>query len=281
MNSEHHELLARALVDVLRGLGCAVPASVVLRAFDHLGDVDELARASSAPDRVKDITIQLPGCAPSREALGQNLSSLLHFAGGYCWDHDQSLPGVAAEIAHIFEAPLGYDPEPAGERSPGLHRHPMAAMLVLMEGRHGLGRFIFPSAENMLAYYVREAREAWRGNDLSRWRACAGFALHYLADLHIPHHAWGVLRYGHQEYEDAIEAEWRRHVGMLAMAEPGLLAEEVRKRYHDRADLDEILQALPSWGAARFMDTPRPLQGIDLSLDVLAAGLALLPLMVA
>jgi hypothetical protein len=283
MNSQTHELIARALVDVLRGLGCAVPASVVLRAFDHPGDVDELARASSAPDRVRDIKIKLPGCSQSYGVDGKNLSSLTHFCNpagrGYSWYNDSSLPWGSAELLHLVDAPLSWDPAPDGERSPGIGPHPEEVALAV--GEHMLGSHVFASAETMLRYYVREARDAWRANDLSRWRACVGFALHYLADLHIPHHAWGVLRYGHQPFEDAIEAEWRRHVGMLAMAEPGLLAEEVHKRYHDRSDLDDILANLPSWGAARFLDTPRTLQGVDLSLDVLAAGLALAPLLVA
>jgi hypothetical protein len=242
--------------------------------------VDELARASSAPDRVRDIRIDLPGLDASWDVLGHNASALLHSCRpdghGWCLYDDVSVPHVASAL--VSGAAVTWDPAPDGERSPGLAPHPEQ---VALDRGATLGRHVFTSAVVMLRYFVAEARAAWAAGDLSRWRVCLGFALHYLADLHVPHHQWCLLFYGHQPWEDAAEAEWRTHVGMLALAEPGLLAEEVKRRYQPRADLEAILAALPKWGAARHVEAPRSLQAVDVSLNVLAAGLALMPLMVA
>jgi hypothetical protein len=287
MNSATHEELAHDLIRLARLLCGSVGTDQVLSAFVSPGDRDDFATASSAPDRVRDIMIDLPGSPPSHVALNQNLSSLLHFCRadgrGYCWDDDLSLPFGAAQVVGLFGAPVLYDPERAGERSPGRGPHPMAAAVA---GGATLGTFIFPSALEMIRYYVSSARVSWAGRDFSSWRRCMGFAWHYLVDLHVPHHAWGALRYGHQQWEDQAESHWLDHMAMMRLAsDPTLfeteLAPAVVREYEPRVSVNSLLAARPTFGAAHELSECGLSFALGTCHRALAAGLALLPLGVA
>jgi phospholipase C len=52
----------------------------------------------------------------------------------------------------------------------------------------------------------KKAEEKWKSGDYERAFYYLGAAAHLVQDLCVPHHAWGFLFDGHQEYENWAEA---------------------------------------------------------------------------
>lgn len=166
----------------------------------HLAAIPEGQRAAliegaAGADYLDDVTCPVP----FHDEFPGTWSALCHFqradGSGYLWFSDPSLGGLAP----IGEAAMLMAGAPVSGKS-----EPMKAACLIQQGRV-LADFRFPSAARMGSYW-------------STFPACSienGRALHMIQDACIPHHAWNVLLWGHQDFEDALEHLWDQHRTML------------------------------------------------------------------
>lgn len=235
MNSAHHEQIA---LDTLECAKVIFGHHKIFYAFREKEFCRELFQAASAPDRLRDIRIPLLGSlGDSYEFAGKNLEAFTHFLperserpgtirspstvpplAGYCWRKDPGAPTAATLAFALLDLPVEYRPENFGERAPGYDAATPMAKAVFAQSGAELGRFMFPSLEEMANYYAGQARLAWARGDFSTWRRCVGYVLHYLADACVPHHVWGTLFLGHQAWENMCERFWLEHVNRIKIA---------------------------------------------------------------
>jgi hypothetical protein len=283
MNSGHHEQLA---FDLVRAAGLLKEqlalGDCMIHCLNKFGS--ELARMSSFPDRLRDLKIDFPGLPPEYEIWGQNFSSLQHFCNqfgsGFCWKNDPSLPPLSYAGLKILDAELIFCPQLFGERAPVEGPTPLEQFLTPGQT---LATFVFPSAANNLHYYANLAKKYWPDNMLY-WIQCVGCCFHYLADMHVPHHYWGALKYGHQELENGAENQWKQETKNFQLAsDPTLfrtvLLPAVLERYKQYPTIEDLLGDLPTFGQPRELYEADLMFAKDLSLQILAKGLAMLLLL--
>lgn len=232
MNGNHHQDLT----------ACAL----------HLAGIPDEAAApiipcASAPDHFDDVFVVVPFGDPQPRLFGQQLTSLQHFqrsdGRGYCWRYDPSL-GCLEEIGdagmHV-----------AGMRVDG-KRGPITSSCLVQQGAT-LGDFVFPSAARMAAYW---GEAPFGGKE-------TGHLAHFIQDSCIPHHGWGALLFGHQEFEDTLEDEWfsMRNAAEQASDPKAFskrFAAEVRKANIGATTLPDLVADNAAW-ARTWFGQPRPL----------------------
>jgi hypothetical protein len=155
---------------------------------------DALSKGAGEADYLPDVRCSVPfhGMFPG------TWSALCHFEPGYRWNDDRSL-GILEELgdAGLHLARSTVDGTSA----------PMLAACADQPGAV-LSDFRFPSASQMGSYWSTAPFGSPE----------CGRALHMVQDACCPHHAWGALLWGHQEFEDELETEWDRHRRMLKLS---------------------------------------------------------------
>ena len=189
----------------------------------------DLIRACAEADYVQDVTAEdLPFL---REFPG-TWSAFCHFqradGSGYLWASDPSLGALGV----IGEAAM---------QMAGAHVHgtsePMKAACLIQQGRV-LADFRFPSAARMTSLG-------------------GGIALHVGMDCCIPQHVWLALLYGHQRFEDTLQASWERRLKVAKLAsEPAAFLDGLREAC-DReritaTTLDQLCRDNAAWTLDRF-----------------------------
>lgn len=209
----------------------------------HLSGYDEktclaFVRGCKEADHLDDVACSFP----LHDEFPATLSALCHFQRpdgiGYYWDRDKSL-GTLREL--IGDAALHL----AGSKVSGTS----APMRLACADQPGavLSDFRFPS----VALY---------GSHWSTFPHLSeenGRACHLVQDSCIPHHAWGVLLWGHQEFEDALEALWDQHRVMLkASSDPKASEREfcqlVRSIDCRAATVEELIKSNAAWSLEWF-----------------------------
>lgn len=260
MNGHHHESLTRKACEALR-----IPQE----------QADPLIAASSAPDHLSDVLCRVPFEAPEPHLFGRQLTSLLHFqlpkGEGYCWQGDASLSVL----------------EGIGDLGMRVTRMTVLGTSVPMlracseQPGTALCDFRFPSAARVGGFYAVASR------DTPAWM---GFALHFVQDACVPHHAWGVLRFGHQDHENEQEKEWGHYVQALRNAsQPGMLElcpiyVEAMEACRRIGSIELLIEANAEWSRARFgepHDFPEcsPLDAIAIGCRAVAATIRAINLM--
>lgn len=244
--------------------------------------------ACALPDLVHEVACNLPGAGPQTDLLGHGLSSFQHFQifqRGYRWHDDPSLslgdtaeavagllaalaplPGLglvadlasaASALARIAGLRISVsDSEPQPPVTGLLRDAPMRAALAQQPG-FSIGTFCFPSAASGASFYGLASRR-WADQGVATgWRRCAGYALHLVQDSCVPHHAWGVLLFGHADWEDALQAAW--HETLTEVLEANLFEATIAKTVAcDLTDvagclsLAELCEANAAWAVTRF-----------------------------
>lgn len=179
------------------------------------GDRRLLARQAAYPDEVASLAVEGYGA----HLFGRNLESLTHF----CWMRDgkpqgwglhldPSLPHLDLSRKRALARPEAW-PWPVDDV---LRQNlPLAVLLRALEASHSTteaDELTFPSASNMAAWcevVLMSLPKEWsaeqRGNAIS---TVAGWALHYVEDCCVPHHAGGMLLGGHAEFEAEQQQVW-------------------------------------------------------------------------
>lgn len=159
---------------------------------------EPLIQGAEKADYVDDVACSIP----FRDEFPGTWSALCHFqrpdGSGYYWDADRSLGALEdlGDLAlHVARAPV------LGSSLP------MRAACAAQPSA-GLSDFRFPSAAQMGSHW----------STFPAFSEEAGRALHMLQDACLPHHVWGCLLWGHQEFEDALEGLWFQHREMLHLA---------------------------------------------------------------
>ena len=177
MNQDQHRQYA---IDALRNVvalsgGGTVPQNLGPAILNALGDKSthgEFVEAASAPDRIRDTCLTLPGLPgpinpfPDKYCvLGHNLSSFQHFQcsrggkdGGYLWSKDDSLttPGdwASSEVMEALHTRVVYQQDPKGEKPPfpDTLTPPMQTCYDAQKGK-ALDVFEFPSTASVGGCY--------------------------------------------------------------------------------------------------------------------------------
>jgi hypothetical protein len=279
VNGATHEQYAKVTAHLVRARGGV------------LGDLlrdgrNEFVTAASLPDRVHEVACSVPGGGARVELFGHGLSSCEHFQrevqAGYRWMEDGSLSVVGAPSAAMTAAAgmriAVHDEDPRPPLTPLWRPTPMALALRAQPGR-ALGFFEFPSAGAVADFYAAAA-QSWardEGNAVG-WRRCAGYALHFVQDACVPHHAWGVLLYGHASWEDELQAAWHRVLvdtvegDLVDSTLAPAVASELRGLQGLR-HVSEVCEANAAWSRARFgapHDLPECPGGVALRVSVRA-----------
>lgn len=251
----HHQSLARATCELM-----AYP-----RARSR-----QLISGSSAPDFSVDVFCHVPFEGEESHLLDRNLTSLQHFQRlgdeGYLWREDESLrPWQELGELGMRAVRMVVD----GASVPVMRACERQRGVALCD-------FRFPSASAVADYW-------------SQFMDMAGQVLHFVQDACVPHHAWGVLRWGHVEWEAAAADEWAKHLRMLAMAnEPGLIRETLGKavtaeRFSART-IAGLVRENAAWSVSRFgnaRDLPEcgPIDALAVSVRAVGTSMLALRLM--
>jgi hypothetical protein len=287
MNSYTHEEYAKATARLILSDGFAPAAKRFL-----LEGHPQFTDSAALPDLVHEVALVVPGRPPFTELLRHGLSSFQHFQiyqRGYRWQDDPSLAlgGTAETIAKVIGAlaplpGLGIligavaDPQAATgalARVAGLRltisesdpRPPFTGLSGATPMRDALaqqpgfpiGSFYFPSAASGCAFYARAAVHWASVGDLVNWRICAGYVMHLLQDCCAPHHVWGVLLFGHAEWEDAMQAAW--HEVLAEVLADRSFGEHIGKAVRNElqfltgiTSVAELCEVNAAWTATRF-----------------------------
>jgi hypothetical protein len=234
MNQDHHEQLALDAIRCMIALGPQnlpiLPSGQIDRIVGAVGKGGKAAdatrwqykQAASLPDRIRDTEVELPDFFHDKYSVaGHNLSSFQHFhcsdkngTRGYLWREDASLTLIgdvlSERILELFHAHVLYLPDRTGEAPPAYpdgRPTPMARSFAKQQDVT-LGDFVFPRASEIAEFYAGLAKDAWAARNFELWRRACGFTLHFVHDALVPQHCWGVLLYGHSDWEDKIDALW-------------------------------------------------------------------------
>lgn len=211
LNGATHESYHTAVLRLVRQ-GHAPLASEFLATGDaRAGFVD----AASLPDRVAEVAVAVPGEGLRTEIAGHGFSSFQHFQLptdiGYRWSSDDSLTlstvtALASQIAHmrVVESRGGLRPPLADNTESSPIERAIAA-----QPSFAVGVFRFPSAAESASFYADAAKNWARAGNAAGFARCGGYALHFVQDACVPHHAWGVLFHGHCAWEDCLQVFWR------------------------------------------------------------------------
>jgi len=256
MNGPTHELYAKATALLILEHGFAPLARRWL-----LDGHPEFWTAASLPDQVHEVACDVPAEGLRTELLGHNLASFEHSQPGYRWTQDISLslagPLSAAIMAAADMRIVSQLADPQAPLAPLLRPSPMVAAAGVQVGKT-LGFFEFPAASEGAQFFADAARSwAFDEDNGTGWRRCAGYALHFVQDACVPHHAWGALFYGHQAWEDALELAWARlwvdtvNGGLVGSELAPAVASELQD-LEGAASVAEVCQVNAAWACHRF-----------------------------
>lgn len=234
MNSPTHSSYAWTAGVLIDSLGLAPEAARFLRGTDRATFV----RAAALPDQVCEVCCHVPGDGVVSELWGHPLAAFQHFlvdGKGYRWLDDVSLSAIgrvatagAADVANLYvvegERPLR--PPLTGN----LDDTPMH-QAVAGQPDTEVGTFRFPSASQLAEYWARGACYWAVQQNVQGWQNCAGYVCHLVQDCLVPHHAWGCLLYGHQDWEDQLQRSW--HETLTEVRDAGLIAAELLPAVRD------------------------------------------------
>jgi hypothetical protein len=196
----------------------------LVHALKDLDACQDLIQASSAPDRLRDTSVDVPWINDKHVLDGRNLSSFQHFQRtselGYCFRDDPATDWAEREILKVADIAIEWSPEGWGERVPVPHgvSTPQEIACKAQSGT-ALVDFGFPAASTVGSFYAGLALASWRRGDYEQWRRQAGYVLHLTQDACVPHHAWATLLLGHAEWEDEIERLWLQHVNEIKQSD--------------------------------------------------------------
>lgn len=221
MNGIHHQDMTRATCELM---GISSPLMVV---------------ASSTPDTFNDVVVSVHEHSPESNLLGHQLTSLQHFEPGYCWKDDVSLGPVETlgdlgmRMSHMYVSVPPNTPEDKP-----------ISVAVKNQPKTPLSEFKFPSA-SLSGSFCK-----------SKDPTLIGQLLHFVQDACVPHHAWGVLWFGHQEWEDDIQNQWLQHRKMISMSgDPDLLKDTFGKEVTKEVfpdSLEDLIKSNADWARKRF-----------------------------
>lgn len=223
MNGTHHEDLTACACQL-----AAVPAD------KRAGLIDGAKRA----DYLEDVFVQVTFAGERPTAMGRTLTSLQHFqtdGGGYLWDADKSL-GPLEELGDVAMTIA---------RAHVSGQTPPMRKAVQDQPKAVFGGFRFPSAAAVGSYWSTAPAYS---------KEC-GHALHFVQDACVPHHVWGLLLWGHQEWEDDIEERWIQHRAMLEDAgENHVFCEAVRAELAGitAKTVEDLIKSNAEWAASWF-----------------------------
>lgn len=277
MNRETHESYARMLVKILSH----IDPKLAKKIFCYPGCIGDFATHMSMPDRAKDLTIKVPGMTID-SVLGHNLTSMQHFlvnGHGYCMNSDPSL-SVLDEGTSILASLVGAKVEEV--RDPNI---PTTLCTVLSETQHKaeltkcLKDIVFPSAWNSYISWGLEAYYNFSHSNMQDFVRHAGYALHFVQDACVPHHAWGALLYGHAEWEESLARLWNNHVVALGQASDAnlwwdTLGQKIEQEATGHRTLQEYAnQTIVQFGKAKNMPECDELGMLRVSIQALTASL--------
>jgi hypothetical protein len=234
-----HESIAKEAIRLICAYGFVPGAS---RLFGVAQEREEFWQGCSAPDRFDDVALRLPGSGMQTQVMGKGLSPFQHFGtGGYRWRSDVSLGlggTISSELSNLAGMVVRLNPS-GGARPPMsgiLERSPMELAIAEQPGVC-LGDFRFPSNADVSEFYGAAARNWIQHLDNpAGWRGCASVAAHAVADSCVPHHGWGVLLFGHADFEGDLITAWETCITGLHAT--GTIATELVP--HVRAELAGI-----------------------------------------
>jgi hypothetical protein len=189
------------------------------------GDRKLLARSAEFPDTVRAVHIDGLGAY----VIGKNCAAFCHFNRrrngehaivnvGYNWEMDRSIPDIP-----LLDRDVIPHPEEWGFPTDDMTRHiePLSELVETLKNPKTKGtikadKITFPAAATMadwcqkviqtLPAAILTADPGVRQNAID---IVAGWALHFVEDCCVPHHAEGLLLKGHSAFEGDVEDEWR------------------------------------------------------------------------
>lgn len=169
-----------------------------------------MIKGAGGADYLADVQCKVP----FHGAFPGSWDGLTHFqrpdGSGFYWDADRSLGGLEELgdfLKLIVSAPV------SGSSLP-------MRLACAAQPHASICDFRFPSAATMGSHW-----STFPALSEENGRAC-----HMVQDSCDPHHVWGMLLWGHQEFEDALEAVWNQQRAMAkASSEPGAFADGMRQ----------------------------------------------------
>ena len=220
----------------------------------------DLIAGAGGADYVDDVMVTIPGKGQVHDWRGRNFASLTHFEPGFCWNRDKSL-GALEELGDLLMWASGCF---VGGSSTPMRR------VVEARKKTTLDDFPFPSASAMASHW-------------STFPALSeenGRALHMVQDSCCPHHGWGTLLWGHQEFEDEMEKVWnsQRAMGKQASDERAfgrMLRQLVDAEKVTGRTVEEVCRSNAAW-AHEFFGQPHRIEQCpwDVALPVCARAIA-------
>lgn len=171
-------------------------------------DASSVGKGAAAPDQIEVFTV--PGLGA--RFAGCNISCMMHFAG-YNLHMDTSL-GIDLPNVDIRYNAGAWSEIPQG-MEPG---EPLFELLSVKGYTHAFDEITYPAAWSYAAWleqcFIR-ACELTIDSDDSRQRdrrlaTIAGYALHYVQDMTVPHHRHNVMLAGHSGFEEQCLRRWEK-----------------------------------------------------------------------
>jgi hypothetical protein len=194
-----------------------------------------LVKGAGGADYLADVVCDVP----FHEAFPGSWSALCHFqrpyGGGYYWDADKSLGALEAIgdfLAAITRVPV------TGSSMP-------MRLACAAQPHASICDFRFPSAATMASHW-----STFPAISEESGRAC-----HMVQDACCPHHVWGMLLWGHQEFEDALEIVWNQQRAMGETAsDPKAFGHMLRKLVDAEKVTGKTVDAIIKENAAWALD---------------------------
>lgn len=190
---------------------------VAADAVNWPGDRKLLARNAVFPDAVASVAIEQHGA----HLFGRNLEPLTHFCRmvdqtpiGWGLKFDPSLPHLDISNKKVLFRPVWPWPVDLVLQQ----SVPLAVLLRTLNAPETRGTteadcITFPAASTMAAWcetVIHTLPKDVRASEQQEARdIVAGWALHYIEDCAVPHHAGGMLLAGHDEFEVQQAVMWQ------------------------------------------------------------------------
>lgn len=227
----------------------------------HLAGIPEdqrvqLVEGASKADYLEDVRCSVP----FHDLFPGTWSAFCHFEPGYLWDADKSLcalESLGEAGVHLARSKV------TGTSAPMLRACQEQPDAILTD-------FRFPLASRMGSWW-------------STFPALSvenGRALHMAQDACVPHHAWGCLLWGHQEFENELEDRWDNHRVMLEACDDPKAAkhdfcELVRSVGCKAATVEQLIKDNADWARTWFGQAHRREEcGVDDMLAVCVRAVA-------
>jgi len=169
-------------------------------------DASAVGKGAAAPDQIE--VFEVPGLGA--RFAGCNVSCLMHFAG-YNLNMDTSL-GLELPNVDIRFNPGAWPDIPVGME----HQEPLFQLLNVQGYTKAFDEITYPAAWSyadwLEACFIRACESSYDATDARqrdrRLGTIAGYALHYVQDMTVPHHRHNVLLAGHSGFEEQCLRRW-------------------------------------------------------------------------